>query len=459
PRADRYLSAGEASAPAPERDAEPGQTIALGESTSPRWWQLFQSPEMDGLLQQVVGGNLTLQAAGARLAAERELLVATRAALYPQLAFTAQIAREKESSTAFGLPPSAFALPPNFTLLQAGPVASYNFDLFGASRSRLEQQRAVSEFQQFQLAATYLTLTGNAAAQAIAVASVRAQLQAVDDLLRVDQETLALVRKARDVGVIPESDVVSAESQLAVDATLRPPLEQQLDVCRHALAILVGRVPADWSAPDFDLSRLRLPQSLPVALPSQLVHQRPDILAAEAQLHAAGAQVGVATAQLFPQITLSASISGTSLNGSSLFDPAGLVWSIAAGLTQPLFDAGMRRAQRRAALAEFKASASDYQQTVLQAFAQVADDLQALSHDAWLLSKQKLALDTAAESVRLQRARYQIGGSGIIDLLDAQRQYAQASLGYVRAEAQRYADTIQLQIAMGGGTLAVAAPP
>jgi NodT family efflux transporter outer membrane factor (OMF) lipoprotein len=259
------------------------------------------------------------------------------------------------------------------------------------------------------------------------------------------------VRKQRQTGTVPDSDVIVAESQLASDETLKPGLEQQLSVAKHALAVLVGRAPGNWTPPDFDLAAFTLPHRLPVSIPSQLVHQRPDIQAAEAQLHAASAQIGIATAQLYPSITLSAGVTASSLNGSNLFSPSGLIWSVAAGLTQPIFDGGMREAERRAALAAFKEAAADYQQTVLQAFGQVADILQALKHDTDLLVAQRRALSMASEAVRLQRINYGSGGSGIIGLLDAQRQYQQAELGYVRAEAQRYQDTVQLLVAMGGG--------
>jgi NodT family efflux transporter outer membrane factor (OMF) lipoprotein len=188
-----------------------------------------------------------------------------------------------------------------------------------------------------------------------------------------------------------------------------------------------------------------------VSLPSDLVRQRPDIQAAEAQLHAASARIGIATAQLYPSITLSAGISASSLNEGNLFNPSGLVWSIAAGLTQPIFDGGTRRAERKAALADFKAYAADYKLTVLHSFGQVADILEALKHDAALLAAQQRALDTASESVRLQRINYTQGGAGLLNLLDAERQYQEASLGYARATAQRYQDTIQLLVAMGGG--------
>src|ERR1700689_3897528 len=195
---------------------------------------------------------------------------------------------------------------------------------------------------------------------------------------------------------------------------MQPGLEQQLSVAKHALTVLIGRAPGNWSPPDFDLAAFTLPHRLPVSIPSELVHQRPDIQAAEAQLHAASAQIGIATAQLYPSITLSAGISANSLNGGQLFSPGGLVWSVAAGLTQPIFDGGMREAERRAALAAFKEAAADYQQTVLQAFGQVADILQGLAHDAKLLEAQKRALGTASESLRVKRVNYSGGGISVI---------------------------------------------
>jgi NodT family efflux transporter outer membrane factor (OMF) lipoprotein len=283
------------------------------------------------------------------------------------------------------------------------------------------------------------------------VATIRGLLNVVGDILDIDRENLDLVRKERQAGTVPDSDVVIAESQLAEDETLQPGLEQQQSAAKHALAVLLGRAPGDWSPPDFDLASLTLPDQLPVSLPSELVHQRPDIQAAEAQLHAASAEIGIATAQLYPAITLSAAASTSALDARQLFDSAGLVWSIAAGLTQPLFDGGLRRAERRAALAAFKASAADYQQTVIQAFGQIADILQALTHDAHLLAAQQHALDMASESVRLQRISYSRGGTGILNLLDAQRQYQQALLAFTRAQAMRYQDTIQLLVALGGG--------
>jgi NodT family efflux transporter outer membrane factor (OMF) lipoprotein len=433
------------------RPQTPGQTIALGDKVTGDWWTLFRSPDLDGLVKQAIAGSPTLAGAKARLAEAREGVVEARSALYPQIGFNASIAGEKQSAAAFGLQPNAFPLPPSFELFQFGPSASYTLDLFGGTRRRIEQQAALADFQSDQLDAAYLVLTGDTVTQAIQVASVRAQQKAVSGILDIDRQNLELVRKERQAGAVPDSDVVTAESQLAADETLRPALDQQLSVAKHALAVLTGRAPGDWSPPDFDLAALTLPGQLPVSLPSALIHQRPDILAAEAMLHASSAEIGVATARLYPQITLSAGISASSLDGGRLFDPTGLVWSIAGGLVQPIFDGGMRQAQRRAALAAFKASAADYRQTVLLSFGQVADVLQALTHDADLLAAQQHALELASQSEGLQRTNYSAGGIGLLNLLDAQRQYQQARLGYVRAQAQRYQDTIGLLVAMGGG--------
>jgi NodT family efflux transporter outer membrane factor (OMF) lipoprotein len=224
------------------------------------------------------------------------------------------------------LSPNQFALPPNFNLFQVGPTASYAPDIFGGTHRQIEQQSALADVQRDQLNAAYMALTGNTVLQALQVAAVRAQVKAVGDIVKIDQQNLALVQTERRAGAVPDSDVVIAESQLATDETLQPGLDQQLSVAKHALAVLVGRTPADFAAPDFDLASLTLPASLPVSLPSALVHQRPDILAAEAQLHAASAQIGVATARLYPAITLSAGI------GTAALDPGHLFQGVRRGL-------------------------------------------------------------------------------------------------------------------------------
>ncbi len=416
-----------------------------------RWWVAFGSPQLEAIVGEAIAGSLTLESAKQKLLAQQELLAAARAAYFPSVTADANVTREKQSAAAFGLPPNALPLPNHFDLFQVGANAAYRLDVFGRTRSRVEEQQALVDVQGFQVGAAYLMLTGNSVLEAVQLAAANAQLAALRAILDIDTQTVESVRKARDLGAVGDADLIRAQNQLAVDQALQPGIDQQVSLSSHALAVLVGKAPAQWSPPVLDLDSIRLPAEQTVSMPSRLARERPDILAAEARLRVAAAQVGIATAELFPDITLSAGVGTTGLNVGDLFSPAGLVWSVAAGLSQPIFDAGMRLAQRRAALAQFKGSAADYQQTVLEAFAQVADILEALNHDAALETAQKRALDTAAQAVKLERISYQGGAAGILELLDAQRQNQQAMLGYVRARAQRLSDTVELYVALGGG--------
>jgi NodT family efflux transporter outer membrane factor (OMF) lipoprotein len=246
---------------------------------------------------------------------------------------------------------------------------------------------------------------------------------------------------------------ISAESQLASDRTLLPDLRQDESVARHALAILVGKAPAEWDAPAFALGDFTLPAEIPASLPSELIHERPDIRAAEAQLHVASAAIGVATANLYPKLDLTGMITQQALTPGLLFNSVANAWAIAANLSQPIFDGGQLSAQRRAALDNYRATLAIYRQTLLVAFGDVADRLEALSNDADRLSAQQEAARTAAQSLDLARRSYQAGNSGILDVIDAERRYAQAQLGLSRARAQRLLDTAQLFVALGGSRL------
>ena len=347
---------------------------------------------------------------------------------------------------------------PAFGFLSFGPAVSYALDVFGANKRRIEGEAALADYQAYELEAAVLTLTGTVVDQAIALASVRAQIQSVEHILRDDEKNLGLVRTARAAGAVSDVDVRTAESQLANDYALLPPLRQQLDVARHALAILAGKAPAEWTPPEFDLDQLALPRELPLRLPSELAHERPDIMAAEAQLHAASATIGVATANLYPQLTLTGSLTQQGLDVGHLFTAAGTAWSAIGGLTVPLFHGGELEAERRAAIDGYKSSLARYEEVVLEAFGQVADALRALTHDAEQVAAQKHAVRAAEASLELTRLSYSAGNSGILLVLDAERLYTQARLGLVRAEAQQYADTAQLFLALGGGSLSAATP-
>ena len=426
---------------------ESEQHFALGKKVTADWWQLFHAQRLTDVLEQSLAGNQNLAAARATLKQAREVVIQAGGVLYPQLDLAAGVTRERVSLTTVG----QNATGPVINLFTLGPTVSYDLDPFGGNRRRVEQQESLAEYQGYQLDAAYLTLTGNAATQALNIASARAQIKAVESIIKDDEENLRLVRSELSAGEATQLDVQTAASQLAADRTLLPPLRQQVSVARHALSVLTGRLPAQWVPPDFDLDEFTLPDELPVSLPSELVRQRPDILASESQLHAASAAIGVATAQLYPDIKLSGAFTQEALSTSTLFNPASSAWNIGGQLLAPIFHGGALRAQRRAAVAGYETAFANYKQTVLTSFGQVADVMQALAHDAELLEAQRRALEAADESMRLTRTTYQYGNVGVLQVLEAQRLTEQARLGYVRAKAQRYLDTVQFLTAMGGG--------
>ena len=424
-------------------NGEAEQHLVTGQAISAEWWALFESPVLNQVIEQTIAGNRTLAAATATLAQAQQVVLQARAAFYPQLDFAANVQRQQTSGSGKRNAPT--------TLYSLGPTVSYAPDVFGLTRRSVEQQEALAENQGYQLAAVYLTLTGNAVSQAINIASARMQLSAAEDIIAQDERDLDLVRQKYEAGKVAQSDLLTAESLLANDRALLPPLRQQLSVARHALSVLVGQFPGEWSSPDFELTELTLPGELPISLPSELVRQRPDILAAEAQLHAASAEVGVTVAQMYPSITLSASAGFESVAANTLFNGSSLIWGVASGLSAPIFHGGALAAQKQAAIDAFQASLATYQQIVLQAFGQVADTLRALQHDSELVDTERRALDTSSASLALQRLIYEAGKSDLLLLLTAERAYQQARLGYAHAQGQRYLDTAQLFVALGGG--------
>jgi len=452
-----YLAADEQKAPASAAtdlavspsSADYAQHVLLGSEPPRSWWTLFQSRALDDLVAQALAENRTLAAARATLAEADELARAASGARYPEVALNAGAGRLQLGKASFG---PSFSLPP-FSYFAVGGSVSYTLDYLGGVARSIEQRRALAQYQRSETEAAALALTGSVITQAVRVASIRAQIDAVSELLTEDANNLRLVQTAFDNGSVSKVDVLTAQSQLASDQTLLPPLRQQQSVALHALAVLVARAPAQASLPELRLKDLRLPRELPVSLPSELAHRRPDVMAAEAQLHAATAAVGVATANLYPQITLTATGGYQATPGEALFSSTNTAWSLISGLTQPVFNGGRLRAERRAALDELAASAARYQQVVLQSFGQVADTLQALQHDAELIAAQSNALATAQASVELARESYRAGNSGVLEVLDAQRLRQQAQLGVVRAQAQQYLDTVQLFLALGGNAL------
>ncbi len=422
-----------------------GQRFDYATEVPAQWWTQLQSPSLDAVIQLALRGNHDLDAAQANLLAARALAEAATAARYPKVDLTASAGRQKYGAAFLG----SFKDPP-FSFFSLGPSVSYLVDLAGGVRAGIEQQAAVAVYQRCKFDETYLTLTGNVALQGLAIASARAQIATVKALIEADHTDLELVRTAYADGSANKVDLLDAESQLAAEQTLLPPIEQQLSTARHALALLVGRYPADWNPPDFNLDEFREPTLLPLTLPSQLAHRRPDVLATEAQLRAANAAVGVATANLYPQISLSAAASFQATSPAKLFDVSSAGASFAGNLTAPLFNHGALKARQHAAMQSAQAARATYEQTVLHAFTQVADALEALNHDAEQLDAEQQAVIISTRTLALTRESYADGYATVLQVLQAERAYERSQLGLLQARVQRYADTIQLYLNLGG---------
>lgn len=417
------------------------QHIELGKHVSGDWWSAFRSPKLDQVVRRAIDGNLELVAADATIRQASSSVAAAEGALYPQVNFGAQAGRQRLHNA-----PEAAVV----NVYGVGPQVSFDLDAFGGNKRLVEQQQAFTDLQQHRYEAAWLTLTGDVTRQALLLASANAQMQAVTTLLANDAKNLELVRAAQLNGSTTQIDVALAETRLAEDRTLLPPLAQQRDSARHALSVLTGKGPADWIAPDFDLTEFELPTNIPVGLPSAMAHERPDIQQAEAELHMASAAVGVATANLYPHIELSASlVQAASGNGGAA------LWGFAAGLTAPIFNGGTLKAERQASIDGYQASLARYQQTVIRSFGQVADSLQALNHGAEQNQAQEDALRAAETSLRLNQLAYSQGDNSILQVLEAQRAYEQALLGQIRVKTARYLDTVQLFVALGGNSAGV----
>ncbi|HTX24315.1 MAG TPA: efflux transporter outer membrane subunit [Steroidobacteraceae bacterium] len=438
--------------PPGKTDARDLQHLNPGAEVAGEWWQLFHAPALDEVVRAAIAGSPTLAAADATLAQAREQVVIARAALLPSVSGSAQV-QHSGSSAAPQLPAGLGSAggASGSTLYTMGLSASYSLDLFGGVRRNIEQQSALAEFQRYQLAAAYLTLTGDVVSEALTIASTRLQIATTEDLIASDRKNLALTQREFEVGVATRADVLTADSQLAADLTQLPTLQKQLEQAYDALTVLVGRPPAEWKSHAFDIQELALPREVPLSLPSVLVRQRPDVLAAESQLHASSAAIGVTIAQEFPSLDLSASITRQALRAGGLFHQFDTLWDAGGALAVPIFEGGAQRAAVRAARDAFKAEAATYRSVVLEALGQVADDLWALQYDAQLLTVDRHSVDVADEALKLQQKSYAVGTTNVLNLIAAERTYAQARLSYATAQIQQFEDTAGLLVALGGG--------
>lgn len=424
------------------------QSFRNGADIPAQWWTLFHSPKLDTLVQQALQANQDVAAAQAALRQAQENYKAQTGSYFPSFDGSGNVTRQKISGASFGQPGGSSAI---YTLFNASVNVSYTLDVWGGVRRGVEAQRAQAEYQDFQLEGTYLTLSSNVVTAAVQEASLRAQIAATEQIVDADRQQLEVVKRQFQLGGVSKVDVLTQQSQLANIAATLPPLRKQLAQTRDQLAVLLGRLPGEQPAERFELDDLKLPQDLPVSLPSSLVAQRPDVRAQEALLHQASAEIGVATANLLPQLTISGSYGGTSTGISDLLKSASNVWSLGGGITQPLFHGGELLHKKRAAVAAYDQAAARYRGTVLAAFQNVADVLHALDADAEALKAQDEAVDAADQALQLARTQYQAGSISNLTLLVSMRQYQQARIAQLQAQATRYADTAALFQALGGG--------
>ena len=424
------------------------QRFVEGRDIPKEWWAVFKSPALNALIERSLANNPNLQSAMATLRASQEAVYAQEGKYFPLAEANFNPTRQL---TAASISPVLSSSANPFNLYTAQVLVSYTFDVWGLNRRTVESLQAMVDVQRFQVEAAYLTLTSNVVVAAVTEASLRGQIDATNQLIALNSKMLDILRRQLDTGYANRSDVAAQEAALAqVRATL-PPLRKALAQQRDLLTALSGAYPSQGPVETFKLANLRLPVDLPVSLPSQLIEQRPDVRAAEEQLHAASAQIGVATANMLPAFTISANGGYINTALAGLIAPQNLFWSLAGNATQTVFDAGTLLHQLEGAKDTYQAAAWTYRGTVIGAVQNVADSLRALQNDADALRAARDFERAAKTSFDLARQQMQSGNANVLLLLTAQQTYLQSVIQVVQAQAVRLTDTAALFQALGGG--------
>jgi NodT family efflux transporter outer membrane factor (OMF) lipoprotein len=427
----------------------PTQTLSKDLDIPGAWWELFHSEALNALVTRALARNQDLAAAQAALVQARENVYAQEGNFFPSVSASFQPSRNKTATGS--LSPASASGNPYYSLYTAQLSVSYNPDVFGLNRRQTESLVATSQDQRFQLEATYLTLTSNVVAAAVAEASLRAQIAATLDVIKVEGELLRILRTQMNLGQIAHVDELAQEAALAQAQATLPPLQKQLAQQRDLITALAGGLPSEDTKETFTLASLRLPDALPISVPSKLVEQRPDIRQAEENMHAASALIGVAVANRLPLVSLTA-FGGSEANYfNSLFTPGNQFWTLLGSVTQPLFDGGILLHRERFARAAFDQAAAQYRSTVITAFQNVADALRALQADADSVRASAAAERAAAATLAITRVQLSLGQVAYLSLLNAEQTELQARLTLVQAQANRLADTAGLLQALGGG--------
>ena len=413
-----------------------------------QWWNLFHSQPLSDLVDDALKHNPDTAAAQQALLQAVENVRAQRGAYVPQVSASIGSTRQNTGQVLSSGIASNSTI---YTLTTAQLSISYVPDLWGANRRQVESLVAQADAQRFQLEATYLTLTSNLVNAAVLEASLRAQIAATQEMIGDQSRILSTNKKQLALGDVSESDIAAQEATLEQTRAGLPLLQKQLALQRDLLATLSGRTPDQEVPASFTLDNLQLPQDLPLSLPARLVEQRPDVRMADAQLHAACAQVGVAFAARLPNIDITANGGSATDQMHTLFGSGTGFWNIGAAVTSPLFDGGTLKHRQRAAEAAYKEAAEQYRSTVLSALQNVADSLHALQFDADAMAAAVRAEQAAGHSYAIAQKQHALGDISMVALLNAEVAYRQAELGLIQARAARYADTVALFQALGGG--------
>jgi NodT family efflux transporter outer membrane factor (OMF) lipoprotein len=416
-----------------------------------QWWTVFQSPKLDGLVEQAMKANPDVTAAKAALRQAHELYLAEWTNFWPTAQGSFDGQRAKNAIGTISNPTSLPQANPYYNLYTAQLSVSYMPDIFGATRRAVEAAKAQDDNTRFQLEATYLTLSSNVVVTAITEASLRGQITATQRLLELQRELTEKVRQQQKIGTASNLDLLTQQALEAQTAATLPPLQKQLGQTRDELTALVGRLPSEEPTETFQLEELTLPAELPVSLPSKLVEQRPDVRQAEENLHFASAEAGVAIADMLPQFAITGTWGSTALTAGDLFKTGTGFWTLGASLTQTLFDAGALLHKHRAADAALDQAGAQYRSAVILACQNVADTLRALQADADALKANAESEHAAKASFDLARKQRDLGTINLVAVLNAEQTYQQAELALVQAQANRYSDTAGLFQALGGG--------
>lgn len=440
------LPAPPVSAPAPLGES---QRFVEGGLVDPQWWRELGSPGLDALITEALLTSPTLAESRATLRRAQEIYAAqSGSTLYPRVDANIAGQRQRFSPSTSGRDGDA----DEFTLYNAGVGVQYNLDLAGGNRRALEALAANIDYQRYRLEGARLTLAANIVTAAITRAGLAAQIEATETILQSQEDQLQLTRERVRLGQAAPDDLLALQTQMELTRAAIPLLLNQLQQSEHLLAVLAGRAPGTGGLPTFSLEEFILPAVLPVVVPSELVRTRPDIQAAEAVLHAANAEYGIAIANLYPQLNLSANLGSQSLTTGALFGSGSAVWALIGQLTQPLFNPGLP-AKKRAALAAFDAAAANYQNVVLESLRSVADVLRALDNDAQRLAALSAADAAARGSLESMQRQYSLGTVSYIQLLVAEQQSQQTRINLIEARSRRLINSAALYQAMGGGRL------